>query len=204
MSEILLEAHHRAPGRSAARALRRQNVVPGVFYFHGEDPISLSATELALRPLIFTAETHIVRLRLDDGIEKTCILKEVTFDPITDRATHFDLQGVAANENVRVEVPILLVGTSAGQREGGVVDFLLHKLEIECLPKDLPEHIEVDITNVTIGQSLHVRDLDFSNFTVMTTPDATIMAVTPPRAAVETVAAAAEIEPEVITKAKEE
>ena len=145
MSEVLLEARRREPGRSAARALRRQGVVPGVFYFHGEEPIAVAATELALRPLIFTAESHIVRLRLDDGVEKTCILKEVTFDPITDRATHFDLQGVAANERVRVEVPVALTGSSVGVREGGIVDQILYKLEIECLPKDLPEHIDVDM-----------------------------------------------------------
>jgi large subunit ribosomal protein L25 len=204
MSEVLLEARHRAPGRSDARALRRQGIVPGVFYFHGEEPIPLAATELALRPLIFTAESHIVRLRLDDGVEKTCILKEVTFDPITDRATHFDLLGVSATEVVRVEVPLLLVGTAAGQREGGVVDVLLHKLEIECLPKDLPEHIDVDITDLAIGQSLHVRDVKAENLTILSSEDATIVAITPPRVGVEATPAAAAAEPEVITKGKEE
>ena len=201
MSEVLLEARLRAPGRSQARALRRQGIVPGVFYFHGEEPIPLAATELALRPLIFTSESHLVRLRLEDGAEKTCILKEVIFDPVTDRATHFDLQGVAADEPVRVEVPVLLVGTSVGQREGGVIDFLLHKIEIECLPKDLPDHIEVDISGVAIGQSLHVSDLNVTNVQVLTSPDATVMAVTPPRAAVEATPTVAE--PELITKAKE-
>jgi large subunit ribosomal protein L25 len=204
MSEVLLEARHREPGRSAARALRRQGVVPGVFYFHGEEPIPLAATELALRPLIFTSESHIVRLRLDDGVEKTCILKEVTFDPITDRATHFDLQGVSANEMVRVEVPVLLVGTAAGQREGGVIDLLLHKLEIECLPQDLPEHIDIDVTNLAIGQSLHVSDINASNLHILTPADTTVVALTPPRVGVESTPLTAASEPEVITKGKEE
>jgi large subunit ribosomal protein L25 len=204
MSEVLLEARKRAPGRSTARALRRQGVVPGVFYFHGEEPIPLAATELALRPLIFTSESHIVRLRLDDGVEKTCVLKDVTFDPITDRATHFDLQGVAANERMRLEVPIALVGTAIGQREGGVVDLLLHKLEIECLPHDLPEHIDVDVAELAIGQSLHVRDLNLGNLTILTSPDATIVAITPPRVGVETTPLTTAAEPEVIAKGKEE
>lgn len=205
MSEVLLEARLRAPGRSAARALRRQGVVPGIYYFHGEDPIAVAATELALRPLIYTAESHIVRLRLEDGAEKTCILKEVTFDPITDRATHFDLQGVSANETVRVEVPIALVGTSVGVKEGGVMDFPLHKLEIECLPKDLPEHIDVDISALAVGQSIHVSDLNFPNLTIISALDATIVAITPPRVAVEaTPLTTVEAEPELITKAKEE
>ncbi|HVK38119.1 MAG TPA: 50S ribosomal protein L25 [Candidatus Kapabacteria bacterium] len=206
MSEILLEARLREPGRSAARALRRQGVVPGIYYFHGQDPIALAATELALRPLIYTAETHIIRLRLEDGSEKTCILKEVTFDPITDRATHFDLQGVSADERVRVEVPIALTGSSIGVREGGVLDFHLHKVEIECLPKDLPEHIDVDIASLAVGQSLHVSDLDQSKYTILSAQDATIVAVIPPRVEMVEATAAAAVtgEPELISKAKDE
>lgn len=205
MSEILLEARLREPGRSAARALRRQGVVPGIYYFHGQDPIALAATELALRPLIYTAETHIVRLRLEDGSEKTCILKEVTFDPITDRATHFDLQGVSATERVRVEVPIALTGSSIGVREGGVLDFHLHKLEIECFPKDLPEHIDVDISTLTVGQTLHVSDLDLPNLTILSSLDATVVSIIPPRVELEsTPAAAVTAEPELISKEKEE
>jgi large subunit ribosomal protein L25 len=205
MSEILLEARMRESGRSAARALRRQGVVPGIYYFHGQDPIALAATELALRPLIYTAETHIVRLRLEDGSEKTCILKEVTFDPITDRATHFDLQGVSAHEVVRVEVPIALIGSSIGVREGGVLDFHLHKLEIECLPKDLPEHIDVDISSLAVGQSLHVSDLDLPNLTVLSALDATVVSIAPPRVELEsTPAAAVATEPELISKEKED
>jgi large subunit ribosomal protein L25 len=205
MSEIVLEARLREPGRSAARAMRRQGVVPGIYYFHGQEPIALAATELALRPLIYTAETHIVRLRLEDGTEKTCILKEVTFDPITDRATHFDLQGVSATERVRVEVPIALTGSSIGVREGGVLDFHLHKLEIDCLPKDLPEHIDVDISGLAVGQSLHVRDLDLPSLHILSAEDATIVSVTPPRVEMEaTPAPVVPGEPELIGKAKEE
>ena len=114
MNEILLQAQRRQPGRSAARAMRRQSVVPGIFYFHGEEPIAVAAHELALRPLIRTSESHLVRMRLDDGVEKTCILKDISFDPITDRPVHFDLQGVAADEAIAVEVPVNLVGQAIG------------------------------------------------------------------------------------------
>ena len=69
MSEITLEANRRELGRSAARAMRRKSIVPGIFYFHGEEPIAISVPELSLRPLIFTTESHLVRLRLDDGVE---------------------------------------------------------------------------------------------------------------------------------------
>jgi large subunit ribosomal protein L25 len=203
MSEILLEARRREPGRSNARALRRQGVVPGIFYFHGEEPIAVAATELALRPLVYTTESHIVSMRLDDGTTKSCILKDYTFDPITDRLTHFDLQGVAANEAIKVEVPVMLVGSAAGAREGGIVDFIQHKLEIECFPRHLPEHIEVDITNLNIGDSVHVRDLAIENVTIITSEDVTVVSVTAPRVAVDTTPTE-EVEPELITRQTDE
>src|SRR4051812_44037136 len=106
MSEVILEARRREAGRSNARLLRRQSVVPGIYYFHGEEPIAISVAELALRPLIYTTESHLVKMKLDDGSEKSCVLKDISFDPITDRPTHFDLQGVSANEAIRVEVPV--------------------------------------------------------------------------------------------------
>lgn len=201
MNEILLQAQRREPGRSAARAMRRKSVVPGIFYFHGEEPIPVAAHELALRPLIRTSESHLVRMRLDDGVEKTCILKDISFDPITDRPVHFDLQGVSADETIAVEVPVNLVGQSIGQRDGGIVEFLLHKIEIECLPQDLPDHINVDISNLGIGESIHVSDLTIEKGRFLTGDDVAIVAVATPRT--ESDASAGPTEPEVITKGKE-
>lgn len=203
MSEVTLEAKRRAPGRSNARSLRRQSVVPGIYYFHGEEPIAISAAELALRPLIFTTESHLVKMRLDDGSERTCVLKDISFDPITDRPTHFDLQGVAANEAIRVEVPVVLIGQSVGQRNGGVVDHSLHKLEIECMPGDLPDHIEVDISNLDVNDSVHVSELNLPNITIVTPADLGIVSITPARVGLEETAPTI-TEPEVITKGKVE
>lgn len=202
MSEIILEARRRTPGRSEARIMRRQSIVPGIYYFHGEEPIAVAVHELALRPLIYTTESHLVRLRLDDGSEKSCMLKDMSFDPITDRPTHFDLQGVAANEAIRVEVPVTLTGSSVGQRNGGIVDLVLHKLEIECMPADLPEHIEVDITNLDLNQSLHVSDLSIPNVTFLTPGELAVVIITPLRAELEASGAAGE--PELISKGKSE
>jgi large subunit ribosomal protein L25 len=200
MSEVTLEARRREPGRSNARVLRRQSIVPGIYYFHGEEPIAISVAELALRPLIFTTESHLVKLRLDDGVEKACVLKDISFDPITDRPTHFDLQGVSANEAMNVEVPVVLVGQAIGTRNGGVVDFSLHKLEIECLPANLPEQIEVDITNLNVNDTFHVSDLKLENITILTPADLSIVSITPARVAMEETATITE--PEVISKGK--
>ena len=202
MSEVVLQAKRRELGRSAARRMRRQSIVPGIYYFHGEEPIAIAVTELSLRPLIFTTESHLVRMKLEDGIEKTCVLKDIVFDPITDRPTHFDLQGITANEAMRVEVPVVLTGQSVGQRNGGVVDFVLHKLEIECLPADLPEHIEVDIANLDVNESIHVSDLNLPNITILTHADLGIVTIAPPRVGDE--GGSGSSEPEVIAKGKTE
>ena len=204
MNEVKLQANRREPGRSNARSLRRQGIVPGIFYFHGENSIPIATTELALRPLIYTSESHLINLVLDNGEEKLCILKVLDFDPITDRPVHFDLQGVARGESIKVEVPVNLVGKSPGQSEGGLVQFMMHKLEIESLPKDLPEHIDVDISALNIGDSIHVSDLSVENITILTSADSTIVSITPPRVAEEEEETGLEgdVEPEVISKGK--
>ena len=211
MSEITLKARRREPGRSAARAMRRESIVPGVYYFHGEESVSIAAHELALRPLIYTSETHLIRLELEDGEEKRCILKAVDFDPITDRPTHFDLMGVAAGERMRTEVPVSLTGTSIGVKDGGVQQFVIHRLDIECLPKDLPEHVEIDVTNLKVGDSVHVADLDLGDVTILNVPEQTIVTIVPPRVLTEEEGGAAvseiggtEEEPEVIGKGGDE
>ncbi|MDB5036428.1 MAG: rplY [Chlorobi bacterium] len=202
MSEIILEAKRRQPGRSAARAMRRQSTIPGIYYFHGEEPISISVPELSLRPLIFTTESHLVRMKLEDGTEKTCVLKDIVFDPITDRPTHFDLLGITANEKIRVEVPVSLQGQAIGMQHGGIVDFALHKLEIECIPSDIPDHITVDITNLDVNDSIHVSDLNLPGITIISPADLNIVSISPSRVSEEPTSAAAE--PEVIGKGKTE
>ncbi|MCB0712417.1 MAG: 50S ribosomal protein L25 [Ignavibacteriae bacterium] len=206
MSDITLEAKRREAGRSNARALRRQGIIPGVFYFHGQDSISLSVHELALRPLINTSESHLVNLKLDDGTQKLCILKDMDFDPITDRPVHFDLIGVAAGELMKLNVPISFVGRAAGQLDGGIVQHVLNELEIEVLPKNLPESIEIDISGLNIGDSIHVSDLTVENYTILNTPEATIVSVSAPRVSSDDDGAEEEVsmEPEVIGKGKKE
>lgn len=202
MSELLLQARRREPGRAVARQLRRESHVPRIYYFHGTEPIAVSVHELALRPLIYTTESHLVRLKLDDGTEKSCVLKAVDFDPMTDRVVHFDLLGVAADELIRVEAPVVLVGSAIGTRNGGVLDWVLHKLEIECLPKYLPDHLEIDISDVEIGGTIHVSSLQFPNITVLTHGDLSVLTIVPPRTGDVTTSEEEVTEPELITKAK--
>jgi large subunit ribosomal protein L25 len=94
---------------------------------------------------------------------------------------HFDLFGVSNDNAVDFNVPVKLTGQSAGIREGGVLEHILHKLNVTCLPKDLPQQLDVDITELKIGQSLHVRDLSYPGIKINVVGDATVVAISAPR-----------------------
>jgi large subunit ribosomal protein L25 len=199
MSEIKLNALKRESGRCAARDMRRIGTIPGIYYHKGEEPISISVKELDLRPLIYTAESHIVKLILDGEEDRTCIMKTYDFHPTTDRIVHFDLQGVSGDETVRVEVPVVLKGQSIGVKEGGKLEFIAHKLQIECLPANMPEHIAVDISTLQVGHSIHVSDLKLENIKITSSSKITIVTVVPPK---DESAASTSNQPEVIIKGK--
>lgn len=209
MQEITLEAEIRIDRGKRSRRLRREGKIPGVFYLHGEDNITVAVPEKSLHQLIQTAETHIINLRLNDGRAKNCILRDVQFDPITDRPLHVDFQGLRADEKLTLEIPVVIIGgIPKGVREGGVLQHVMHKLRISCLPKDIPQHVEVNAEELAINHSIHVRDIAVANVTVLDSPNNTVVAVIPPT--IEKVAEpgavpAEEItEPEVIGKGKKE
>jgi len=205
MREITLEAEVRTQFGKRAKAIRRQGNVPGVYYIHGEPNIAVTIPEKSLKPLIYTSETHIINLKLNDGTGKNCIIRDIQFDPVTDRPVHFDLQGIRENEEISVEVPVTLVGgTPVGVRDGGIVQQIIHRLKISCLPKFMPEHIEVNVAELKINQFVHVRDIKLENITLLDSESGTIVGVVPPTVEKEVVAATPEeaAEPEVITKGK--
>lgn len=189
MSEIKLNAEKRTKlGGSTALQLRAKGRVPGVVYGHGEPSIPFHVKELDLRPLIYTNETHTVSLNLD-GTPTRCLLRAVQFHPVTDRVSHIDMILIHAGEKIKVDVPVKLVGTAAGIKDGGILNFVLHKLSIEVLPDSIPEHIDVDVTDLKIGHAKHVGDLpSHPGYTIAGNQNAVIAAVVPPKAAEEVVA----------------
>lgn len=207
MRELVLQAEVRSVHGKRSRAVRRLGKVPGVFYVHGEPNIPISVEEKSLKPLIFTTETHIINLKLNEGGDKSCILRDLQFDPVTDRPIHFDLQGLRADEKINIEVPIIMSGgTPSGVRDGGILQHILHRLKISCLPKDIPEHVEVNVSELKINQFVHVRDLQLANVTILDNEASTILGVIPPTVEKAEVASttteAVAAEPEVITKGK--
>ncbi|MEE9225444.1 MAG: 50S ribosomal protein L25 [Bacteroidota bacterium] len=206
MSKITLQAEVRNVFGKSVNRLRATGKVPGVYYVHGEPNIPITVKEPALKPLIYTSETHILSLRLDDGKEFSCILRDVQFDPVTDKPVHFDLQGLKTDEKVTLEIPVAIKGTAAGVQEGGILQHIIHKLKISCLPKDIPDHIEVDVEHLGMNQSIHVRDLAEGAYMMLESEDSTVIAVVPPTVVKEEVPAEAvalePTEPEVIAKGK--
>jgi large subunit ribosomal protein L25 len=204
VAEIILNANIRTvTGQTAARKTRREGLVPGVFYLHNEKNIPIEVRTLDLRPLIYTAETHIVDLRLNDGTNEKCVLREVQFDPVTDKVVHFDLQGLVMTEKIRVEVPIVLEGSSPGVRGGGLLNHILHKIDVECLPGSLPEHISIDISTMQIGDIVTAGDIKLDNVVLLVDADQPVVTVTHSRSeAAEGEPGEAPQEPEVITRGK--
>ncbi len=159
MDTVTIEAKPRDTGKSATRELRRQDSIPCVIYGRGADTVTFQVTARALDSLVFTDERYRVEIRLGKQ-SYDCILKEVDFHPVLNKPIHADFQLLRAGERIELSVPVQYVGTSKGQQEGGDVQYLLHEIEIEALPKDIPDHITVDITDLGIGDTIHVSDLE--------------------------------------------
>lgn len=208
MSEISIQAKRRTISTNGTvKSLRREGKLPGIYYVKGEEPIPIAVEEKALKPLVYTSKTHIIDLKIDDKETKKSILKDVQFDPLTDRIVHFDLLGISLDKEIEIEVPVMLEGQAKGIKDGGIIQHTMHKLLVSCLPGNIPQHISLDISNLGIGDSIHVGDLSLDNVKILNNQDVVIVAVVVPRAAVETptVEAAAveeKAEPEVISKGK--
>ena len=208
MSEINLKAKKREEYKeSTLNQIRKKGVIPGIYYGHGVGNINIAATEIDLRPIIYTTESHIVNLSFEgDSSNYSCILKDVQFHPVTDKPLHFDLIALKEGETITIEVSVQLIGNAQGIRDGGILQHILHKLDVECLPKNIPSHIDIEITNMNINDSIKVSDLKLENVKILNDENASIVSIVPPTVEKEVVAEAAEgpAEPEVISKAKKD
>src|SRR6185295_8324370 len=198
-------------GKGAARSLRRQGKVPGVIYGHNRTPEPLAIESGALSKMLIgiSAGTTVLDVVVDGRPPVKALIREIQRDSVRPtEILHLDLYEVRADEKVTLAVPIHLIGIPDGVRNfGGVLDHSLRELEIEVLPADIPEHVDLDVTNLTIGHSLFVRDIKIEKAEILNEPDTPVCTVVAPRAeeapaVVEEVAAPAE--PELIRKPKPE
>jgi large subunit ribosomal protein L25 len=197
-------------GKGGARKSRAAGQIPGILYGHGEAPVSVAvaATEFDQAMRGRPGANPLVNLRLD-GAEVSALIRAVQYDPMTHGILHIDFQHISLTESVEVQVAIHLTGTAIGVKDGGgILEHNMRSIEVRCLPTAIPSSIDVDVSALNIGDSIHVRELSVPNVTILTDQDATIAAVVAPTVMeekpAEEVAATATAEPEVIAKGKKE
>jgi large subunit ribosomal protein L25 len=210
MASASLSAEPRSEtGKGVARKLRAAGRIPGIIYGHAREATGLSLVARDFEKLLqhISAGSTVVDLTLGSATTKT-LIREIQRHPFKKQILHVDFQELVAGEKVTVEVPLVFVGVPEGVRlSGALLEQIMHSIEVFADPTSIPNHLDVDVTNLAMGHSLHVRDLKLpEGIEVLSDEDATICAVIAPRAAVEAAAAEGEgaAEPELITKGKVE
>jgi len=184
-------------GKGAARKLRAAAQVPGVVYGKGLASNPIAIDRKAFEILLRNGGHHgLIDLSLDgESAAVKALVREIQVHPVSRQVEHVDLQRVSMTERVRIDVPIVLVGKPEGVRtQGGILEQALRSVEVECLPADIPEKIEIDVTALTIGHSVHVSDLVVPGVTILAHAEAAVAIVSVPaaeRSAEETAAEAA-------------
>ena len=209
MASASLSAETRTDsGKGVARKLRAAGRVPGIVYGHGREPQSLSVVARDLDKLLssIAVSSTVVELGLSGASTKT-LIREIQRHPFKKMIMHIDFQELVAGEQVTVDLPLVFVGVPDGVRlSGALLEQILHTIEVRVDPANIPNHIDVDVTHLAMGHSLHVRDIKLpEGVEVLSDEDATICAVIAPRAVVEAAATEPGVaEPELIRKAKED
>lgn len=208
---ITLAAEPRAQtGKGPARQARFQGKVPAVVYGHGRPTQPLMVDAKALEQALHGVEPASTLIELTvDGRKVKTLIREIQRHPLRPDIIHVDFYEIRAEEKVTLKVPIHLDGIPDGVRNaGGVLDQVTREVEIEVLPEHIPDRVQLDVTALLIGDSLHMKDLSIPNAKILAQDDLTICTVVPPRAeevAAPTPEAAAEVaEPELIRKPREE
>lgn len=151
-------------GKGISRKLRAAGRIPGIVYGRGMEPVAISLEPKALNAAIAGEGglNNLITLEGGGDLDKVVVIvAEIQRDAIKRTPEHVDLHRVNMNEKVRVNVPVSLLGTAAGVKEGGLLDFAHHSLHIECLPGQIPEHIEINIADLKIGHAIHVSEISF-------------------------------------------
>ncbi|MBI4981751.1 MAG: 50S ribosomal protein L25 [Candidatus Omnitrophica bacterium] len=213
MEEILLDAEKRQEiGKGKVKHLRDEGILPAVVYYGGKNSLALKISRSQLLKLIHQhhIETAVINLKVKDDTSKKsrpCLIKEIQYDPVHGNIVHVDFNEISLTKAIKVNVPVVAKGESIGvKQEGGSLEHILWEVEVECLPTNIPKEIEVDITQLKLGDSIHVKDMVApSGVKILTDAEGIVLSIAAPMK--EEVAAAVEgeeaKEPEVIKEKKE-
>ena len=222
MKEITLAARVRdKSGKGVARKLRAAGKIPGVVYGKDENPTAIEMEYNDFHTAMKNAagENLLVNLNLDGSDSgKKAIIKELQRDPVSGHLIHIDFLHISMTEKIKVTIPIFLEGVADGVKNfGGIVSWVIRSIEVSCLPKDIPDKITLDITDLKIHDSIHIRDIELKNVEPLDNPERTVVSIIPPTVVKEEVPAEGEegavaaapaaeegAEPEVISEKKVE
>jgi len=215
MEKIVVNAEIRTElGKSKVKKLREKDLIPAVVYKGGKECFNLKIQRKELFEALHTSagENVLITLKIKGEKkvkEKTCIIKELQYHPVRENILHVDLNEISLTEKIKIKVPVQTHGEPEGvTKDGGVLDHPLWEVEIECLPTEIPEKIEVEVGKMKIGDTVYVKDLEVaSGIKILNDPELTVLSVVPPakEEVAEEVPAEGEMEePEVIKKGKKE
>ena len=167
-------------GKSKARSLRRDGMVPGVYYFHGKENVNLQIDKKKLYHAMSSGQ-HVFEAEMN-GETQYVTIKGIQYHPVTDEIIHVDLMRVRRSEKMTILVHLVLVGSSIGVKEGGILSQSISQVEVSCLPTNVPENIEINIENIEQGQSLNVGDIELKDKEVelLTASDINILTIQAP------------------------
>ncbi len=215
MAEVSLEVSRREQtGKEVAKKLRREGKVPAVVYGGHREPVAITVDRKAVSELVQKSEHGIRSIFLlkmaGTDQQRHAMIKDITIDPVSRKMIHIDFVRVLMDEKVRVTIPVHINGTAIGVKEGGLLDFQVRELHVECMPNAIPDSIEVDVAPLGSHDYYRIKDLKLpEGVKSLDDPERVVVGVTHARAEVSEVTAAAEAgavpaEPEVIKKGKTE
>lgn len=197
MKEIEVKGQKRTDlGKKAAKAMRKENLIPCNLYGEAKnadgapEAMSIACPMSELRKIVYTPHIYVIKLVID-GEERTAILKELQFHPVTDALLHVDFYEVNDQKPITIGIPVKLNGLAQGVRDGGRMNLSIRKINVTAKYQDIPEHLDIDVTNLTIGKSIKVGDLHYEGLEMATSKNVVVCSI---KATRKSIAAASEAE----------
>lgn len=197
MKEIEVKGQKRTDlGKKAAKAMRKEGLIPCNLYGEAKnadgapEALSIACPMSELRKIVYTPHIYVIKLVID-GEERTAILKELQFHPVTDALLHVDFYEVNDQKPITVGIPVKLNGLAQGVRDGGRMNLSIRKIDVTAKYQAIPEHLDIDVTAMTIGKSIKVGDLHFEGLEMATSKNVVVCSI---KATRKSIAAASEAE----------
>ena len=197
MKEVEVKGQKRTDlGKKAAKAMRKQNLIPCNLYGEAKnadgapEAMSIACPMSELRKIVYTPHIYVIKLVID-GEEHTAILKELQFHPVTDALLHVDFYEVNDQKPITIGIPVKLNGLAQGVRDGGRMNLSIRKINVTAKYQDIPEHLDIDVTNLAIGKSIKVGELNYEGLEMATSKNVVVCSI---KATRKSIAAASDAE----------